>query len=72
MPHFALVGCTASGKSAVALQAAVALSGDGPPVEIVSIDSMQVYLGMDIGTAKPSAPDRRAVPHHLIDLVGPE
>lgn len=63
----ALVGPTASGKSAVALAAARQL-GD---VELVSVDSMQVYRGMDIGTAKPSAADRAAVIHHLLDLVEP-
>lgn len=41
------------------------------PVEIVSIDSAQVYRGMDIGTAKPTAAERRSVPHHLIDLIDP-
>jgi tRNA dimethylallyltransferase len=65
--HLALVGPTASGKSAVALAAAHAL-GD---VEIVSIDSMQVYRGLDIGTAKPSPAERAAVPHHLIDVADP-
>jgi len=63
--HLALVGPTASGKSAVALAAAEAL-GD---VEIVSIDSMQVYRGMDVGTAKPTLAEQAAVPHHLIDLA---
>ncbi len=42
-----------------------------PGVDIVSIDSMQVYRGMDIGTAKPSPQDRAEVPHHLIDIVDP-
>ena len=65
--HLALVGPTASGKSAVALAAAEAL-GD---VEIVSIDSMQVYRGMDIGTAKPTAAEQAAVPHHMLDLADP-
>jgi tRNA dimethylallyltransferase len=65
--HLALVGPTASGKSAVALAAADAL-GD---VEIVSVDSMQVYRGMDVGTAKPTAAEQAAVPHHLIDLADP-
>ncbi|MEW6474163.1 MAG: tRNA (adenosine(37)-N6)-dimethylallyltransferase MiaA [Actinomycetota bacterium] len=65
--HLALVGPTASGKSAVALAAAEAL-GD---VEIVAIDSMQVYRGMDIGTAKPTPAERAAVPHHLLDLADP-
>jgi tRNA dimethylallyltransferase len=63
---FALLGPTASGKSRLALQLAGA-----HPIEIVSIDSAQVYRGMDIGTAKPSAEERRAVPHHLIDLLDP-
>jgi tRNA dimethylallyltransferase len=67
--HLALVGSTASGKSAVAMEVARRLAG--PPVEIVSVDSMQVYRGMDIGTAKPTAADRAEVPHHLIDIVDP-
>ena len=62
----ALLGPTASGKSALALELAARL-----PVEIVSVDSAQVYRGMDIGTAKPSAAERAAAPHHLIDLVDP-
>jgi tRNA dimethylallyltransferase len=65
--HLAIVGPTASGKSAVALAVAAAF-GD---VEIVSLDSMQVYRGMDIGTAKPSPAERAAVPHHLIDVADP-
>jgi tRNA dimethylallyltransferase len=67
-PHLALVGPTASGKSALAVAAARAL-GD---VEIVSIDSMLVYRGLDIGTAKPTVADREAVPHHLVDLADPD
>jgi tRNA dimethylallyltransferase len=50
----------------------LAVAGDGPPVEVLCVDSMQVYRGMDIGTAKPSPADRREVPHHLIDLVEPD
>jgi tRNA dimethylallyltransferase len=65
--HLALVGPTASGKSALALSAARVL-GD---VEIVSIDSMQVYRGMDVGTAKPSATERADVPHHMLDVADP-
>lgn len=61
-----LLGPTASGKSAVAM----ALARERP-VEIVSVDSAQVYRGMDIGTAKPTADERREVPHHLIDLLEP-
>lgn len=63
----ALVGATASGKSAVAMD--VARLWDG--VEIVSVDSMQVYRGMDIGTAKPTAAQRAEVTHHLIDIQEP-
>ncbi len=60
------MGPTASGKSELAMWLASEL-----PVEIVSVDSAQVYRGMDIGTAKPSAEDRARVQHHLIDIVDP-
>ncbi|MFZ6004979.1 MAG: tRNA (adenosine(37)-N6)-dimethylallyltransferase MiaA [Actinomycetota bacterium] len=63
--HAALVGATASGKSDLAL----ALARRDPTWELVSVDSMQVYRGMDIGTAKPSLAERDEVPHHLIDLL---
>jgi tRNA dimethylallyltransferase len=63
-----LMGPTASGKSAVALDLAASLP---LPVEIISVDSAQVFRGMDIGTAKPGAAERAAVPHHLIDFVAP-
>jgi tRNA dimethylallyltransferase len=63
----ALLGPTASGKSALAVKAAETL-----PVEIVSMDSALVYRGMDIGTAKPGAALRARVPHHLIDLIDPD
>lgn len=63
----AVVGPTASGKSSVAMAVAERL-GD---VELVSVDSMQVYRGMDVGTAKPTVEERRRVPHHLLDLVEP-
>jgi tRNA dimethylallyltransferase len=65
--HLAIVGPTASGKSALALEVACAL-GD---VELVSVDSMQVYRGLDIGTAKPTTAERATVPHHLIDVADP-
>lgn len=65
--HLALVAPTASGKTDLALLAARTL-GD---IEIVSVDSMQVYRGMDIGTAKSDAAVRAEVPHHLIDVVDP-
>jgi tRNA dimethylallyltransferase len=67
-PHLAIVGPTASGKSALALEVARAF-GD---IEIVSVDSMQVYRGLDIGTAKPGPGERAAVPHHLIDVADPD
>ena len=63
---FALLGPTASGKSALVMK----LSAEFP-IEIVSIDSAQVYRGMDIGTAKPSPAERRTVQHHLIDILDP-
>ncbi len=59
-----LAGPTAVGKSEIALRLAERLGG-----EIVSVDSMQVYRGMDIGTAKPSPAERARVPHHLLDVV---
>jgi tRNA dimethylallyltransferase len=62
----AIAGPTASGKTAAALAIAAEL-----PVEIVSVDSALVYRGMDIGTAKPSAAELAAVPHHLIDIRDP-
>jgi tRNA dimethylallyltransferase len=62
-----LLGPTACGKSALAMR----LAGQ-VPLEIVSIDSAQVYRGMDVGTAKPSAAERAAVPHHLIDIREPD
>ena len=65
-PILVILGPTASGKSDLAL--AVARSTGA---EILSVDSMQVYRGMDIGTAKPSPAERAAVPHHLLDVVKP-
>lgn len=62
----ALAGPTASGKSALALALARRLA-----VEVISVDSALVYRGMDIGTAKPTAAERAAVPHHLIDIREP-
>lgn len=66
-PLVVLVGCTASGKSALAYQ--LALQYDG---EIIAADSRTIYRGLDVGTAKPSAEQRRNVPHHLIDIVDPD
>ncbi len=66
MRALCLTGPTAAGKSAAAMAIAAAM-----PAEIVSVDSAQVYRGMDIGTAKPDASERAAVPHHLIDILDP-
>ncbi len=63
----ALLGPTASGKSALAAALAKRF-----PVEIVSVDSAQIYRGMNIGTAKPDANERAAIPHHLLDLLDPD
>ncbi len=65
--HAALIGATASGKSAIAHAIALA----DPSWELVTIDSMQVYRGMDVGTAKPTAQERAEVPYHLLDLADP-
>jgi tRNA dimethylallyltransferase len=62
----AILGPTGSGKSRLAMQLAMAR-----PVEIISVDSAQVYRGLDIGTAKPTAEEQRAVRHHLIDIRDP-
>jgi tRNA dimethylallyltransferase len=66
IPAVLLMGPTASGKSALALAL-----GDRFDIEIVSVDSAQIYRGMDIGTAKPDAATRARVAHHLIDIVDP-
>lgn len=67
-PVILIVGPTAGGKSSLALALAQQLPGRG---EIISADSMQVYRGMDIGTAKPNPAEQALIPHHLIDLVEP-
>ena len=66
-PAILLMGPTASGKSAIALELSTLL-----PVEIISVDSAQVYRGMDIGTAKADAAARSRVAHHLLDLIDPD
>ena len=65
--HLVVVGATASGKAALALEVA----RRRPGTELVSMDSMAIYRGMDIGTASPSAAERAEVPTHLLDLVDP-
>ena len=67
-PLVAVVGATGTGKSAFALSLAQALIDSGRPAEIVNADAMQLYRGMDIGTAKLSRDQRGGIPHHLFDL----
>jgi tRNA dimethylallyltransferase len=64
-----LVGPTATGKSRLAVVVAQRLAADGRLAEVVNADSMLVYRGMDIGTAKPTAAERQGVRHHLIDIL---
>lgn len=66
-----LIGPTASGKSSLAVELAVRSTEAGRPVEIVSVDAMAVYSEMDIGTAAPTVPERRGIPHHLIGVADP-
>ena len=66
-PAVAVLGPTGSGKSALAMHLALRFGG-----EIVGCDALQIYRGMDIGTAKPTSVDRAAVPHHMIDLREPD
>ena len=61
-----IAGATASGKSAVAVRLCQRMGG-----EVVSCDSMQIYRGMDIGTAKPAETERGGVPHHMLDILEP-
>jgi tRNA dimethylallyltransferase len=64
-----LVGPTAAGKSALAISLARRYASEGRPAEVVNADSMLVYRGMDIGTAKPSEIERAGIRHHMLDLV---
>lgn len=68
---WALVGATGTGKTALSLDLAAALTKSGRPAEIVNVDAMQLYRGMDIGTAKLPADERRGIPHHLFDVLEP-
>jgi tRNA dimethylallyltransferase len=66
---FAVVGATGTGKSALSLDLARALAERGHAAEIVNADAMQLYRGMDIGTAKIPVSERRGIPHHLLDVL---
>jgi len=68
-PVVAVVGATATGKSDLALDLAERLTEDGPGAEIVNTDAMQLYRGLDIGTAKLPIAERRGIPHHLLDVL---
>ena len=61
-----IAGPTACGKTAAAVAVCRALNG-----EVISMDSMQIYRGMDVGTAKPTAAERVGIPHHMIDILPP-
>lgn len=65
-PLWAVVGSTGTGKTRLAIELAQRVGG-----EIVSVDSAQVFIGLDIGTAKPTAEERAQVPHHIIDVISP-
>ena len=67
----AIVGPTASGKTGLALEVAAQLTALGRPVEIINADAMQLYAGMDIGTAKLPEAQRQGIPHHLFDILTP-
>lgn len=67
----AIVGATGTGKSELSLDLAERIADAGTPVEIVNADAMQLYRGMDIGTAKLAPADRRGIPHHLLDVLEP-
>ncbi len=67
IPLLVIAGPTASGKTALAIEVAKQIGG-----EVVSVDSMQVYKKMNIGTAKPDAEEMEGIPHHLLDVVSPD
>ena len=62
-----IAGPTAGGKTALSVKLALALEG-----EVINADSMQVYRGMDIGTAKPTETEKQGIPHHIMDVVAPD
>ena len=66
-----IVGATGTGKSAFSLDLGELIRSEGRPVEIVNADAMQLYRGMDVGTAKLTVGERRGIPHHLLDVLDP-
>jgi tRNA dimethylallyltransferase len=71
-PLLVIGGPTATGKTAIAIEIALALTDAGRAAEVITADSRQVYRGMDVGTAKPTLAERRGVIHHGLDLVEPD
>lgn len=69
LPLITIIGATGTGKSALSLNLAEALIASGHPAEIINADAMQLYRGMDIGTAKLPIEERRGIPHHLLDVL---
>lgn len=70
-PLIAIVGATGTGKSALAIALAESLVAEGRAAEIVNADAMQLYRGMDVGTAKLPIAERGGIPHHLLDVLEP-
>ena len=66
VPILVIVGPTAVGKTQLSIEVAQRVDG-----EIISADSMQIYRGLDIGTAKPTEEEREGIPHHMMDIVEP-
>lgn len=71
-PLLVVAGATATGKTGLAVRVALALRSEGVLAEVISADSRQVFLGLDIGTMKATVAERQGVPHHGIDLVEPD
>lgn len=71
-PLLVIAGATATGKTGLAVRTALALRADEIPAEIISADSRQVFVGLDIGTAKATIKERQGIPHHGLDLVAPD
>ena len=71
-PLIVVGGPTATGKTSLGIELALAITATGRPAEVISADSRQVFRGMDVGTAKPTLGERRGVPHHGLDLVDPD
>ncbi|MDP3209342.1 MAG: tRNA (adenosine(37)-N6)-dimethylallyltransferase MiaA [Rhodoglobus sp.] len=71
MTLIVIVGATGTGKSELSLTLAESLNAQGRPAEVVNADAMQLYRGMDVGTAKLTLEERRGIPHHMLDVLDP-